>query len=122
MIVRKFEFGKSALPLLAAAALTVALVVVGCTAGLNSSSLATVASTSRTLVPVSITAPPGDQVVAASLTINSVVLTDSSGATASVLSAPFTFEAAHLDAIQEPLFTPSIPEDTYVSVTITYSN
>lgn len=121
MNMRKLEIGKSALPLLAVAALTVAMVAVGCTAGLNSA-LTTVTSTSTALVPVSITDAPGDQVVAASLTINSVVLTDSKGATASVLSAPFTFEAAHLDAIQEPLFTPSIPEDTYVSVTLTYSN
>jgi hypothetical protein len=121
MIMRKLAIGKSALPLLAVAALTVALVVVGCTAGLNSA-LTTVTSTSTALVPVSITDAPGDQVVAASLTINSVVLTDSKGATASVLSAPFTFEAAHLDAVQEPLLSPSIPEDTYVSVTLTYSN
>ena len=121
MNMRKLEIGKSALPLLAVVALTVALVVVGCTAGLNSA-LTTVTSTSTALVPVSITDAPSDQVVAASLTINSVVLTDSKGATASILPAPFTFEAAHLDAIQEPLFTPSIPEDTYVSVTLTYSN
>lgn len=121
MIMRKLKIGNTAFPVLAAVALTVALVVVGCTAGLNSA-LTTVTSTSSALVPVSITDAPGDQVVAASLTINSVVLTDSKGATASVLTAPFTFEAAHLDAVQEPLFSPSIPEDTYVSVTLTYSN
>jgi hypothetical protein len=122
MIVRKLKTGKLMLPLLAAAALTAALIAVGCTAGLGSSAGTTVASTSKTLVPVSLTDAPSDQVLAASLTINSVVLTDSSGATASVLSAPFTFEAAHLDAVQEPLLTPSIPEDTYASVTLTYSN
>lgn len=64
MNMRKLEIGKSALPLLAVAALTVALVVVGCTAGLNSA-LTTVTSTSTALVPVSITDAPGDQVVAA---------------------------------------------------------
>ena len=75
-----------------------------------------------TLVPVTITDAPSDQVLAASLTLNSVVLTNSSGKTTSILTAPLTFEAAHLDAVQEPLFTPSIPEDSYTSVALTYSN
>lgn len=73
-------------------------------------------------MPVTITDAPSDQVVAASLTLNSIVLTDSANKTTSILSAPLTFEAAHLDAVQEPLFTPSIPEDTYTSVALTYSN
>jgi hypothetical protein len=75
-----------------------------------------------TSIPVSITDAPSDQVVAASLTLNSVVLTDQKDQTASILSAPLTFEAAHLDAVQEPVFTPAIPQDTYTSVTVTYSN
>ena len=79
-------------------------------------------TSATTSVPVSITDAPGDQVVAASLTLNSVVLTDQKNQTSSILSAPLTFEAAHLDAVQEPLFTPAIPQDTYTSVTITYSS
>lgn len=96
-----------------------ALIVAGCTAGLST---ATTVATAAAAVPVSITDAPSDQVVAAGLTLNSIVLTDSSGKTASILTAPITFEAAHLDAVQEPLFTPAIPEDTYTSVALTYSN
>lgn len=73
-------------------------------------------------IPVSITDAPSDQVVAASLTLNSIVLTTSSGTAVNLLSAPLTFEAAHLDAVQEPLFTPAVPQNTYTSVSLTYSN
>jgi hypothetical protein len=99
--------------------ITVGTIVAGCTAAVDTAS--TIAAV-RTAVPVSITDAPSDQVVAASLTLNSIVLTDASEKTASLLAAPLTFEATHLDAVQEPLFTPAIPEDTYTSVALTYSN
>jgi len=100
---------------------TAALIVAGCTAANQAS---TVISTGPpvTLMPVSITDAPSDQVVAASLTLDSVVLTDQKGLTTSILSAPLTFEAAHLDAVQEPLLTQGLAVDTYTSVTLTYSN
>jgi hypothetical protein len=100
---------------------TAALIVAGCS-GSNAATNNILMSVSPVIVPVSITDAPGDQVVAASLTLNSVVLTDQKSQTASILTAPLTFEAAHLDAVQEPLFTPAIPVDTYTSVTLTYSN
>jgi hypothetical protein len=102
--------------------ITAALIVTGCTAASNFVSNVTTIGASTTSIPVSITDAPGDQVVAASLTLNSVVLTDQKNQTASILAAPFTFEAAHLDAVQEPVFTPAIPQDTYTSVTFTYSS
>ncbi len=98
---------------------TTGLVIAGCS---STGTIANNITAATTAVPVTITDAPSDQVVAASLTLTSIVLTDSSGKTASILSAPFTFEAAHLDAVQEPLFTPAIPEDTYKSVLLTYSN
>ena len=101
--------------------ITAALIVTGCTAASNFISDLTGSGASTTYVPVSITDAPGDQVVAASLTLNSVVLTNQKGQASSILSAPLTFEAAHLDAVQEPLLTPAIPQDTYTSVTVTYS-
>lgn len=100
-----------------------ALIVAGCTAA--NTELADSTShinTVATPAPISITDAPADQVVAASLTLNSMVLTDSNGATTSLLSSPVTFEATHLDAVQEPLFTPTIPEDNYTSISFTYSN
>ena len=107
---------------MAAVLITAALIVAGCTAANNFVSNVSTVGTNTTSVPVSITDAPGDQVVAAGLTLNSVVLTDQKNQTSSILSAPLTFEAAHLDAVQEPLFTPAIPQDTYTSVTLTYSN
>ncbi len=105
-----------------AALITAALIVAGCTAANNLTNVGTTINSTAVTVPVTITDAPSDQVVAASLTLNTVVLTDSKGQTASILTAPLTFEATHLDAVQEPLFTPSIPEDTYTSVALTYSN
>jgi hypothetical protein len=99
-----------------------ALILAGCSVSSTIANNIVTQGTASTAVPVSITDAPGDQVIAASLTLNSIVLTDSNKNTVSILSAPFTFEAAHLDAVQEPLFTPSIPEDTYGSVALTYSN
>lgn len=98
-----------------------ALILIGC-ATFSATPGTTVATAVKSAVPISITDAPSDQVIAASLTLNSVVLTDAKGATASLLTSPLTFEAAHLDAVQEPLFTPAVPEDTYVSITLTYSN
>jgi len=96
------------------------LIMAGCSS--ISQITSTITSSPTVSVPVSITDAPGDQVLAASLTLNSIVLTDSSGKTASILPSPLTFEAAHLDAVQEPLFTPAVPEDTYTSAQLTYSN
>lgn len=96
------------------------LMLAGCSASTIANNVTTSATT--TAMPVSITDAPSDQVLAASLTLNSIVLTNSTGKTTSILNSPLTFEAAHLDAVQEPLFTPSVPEDTYTSVLLTYSN
>jgi hypothetical protein len=73
-------------------------------------------------VPVMITDAPSDQLVAFSLTLNSIVLTDSAGKTTSVLSTPTTVEICHLNGIQAPLVTANIPQDTYASALITFSN
>lgn len=94
------------------------LIAVGCSS-INTNA---VTNSVKALVPISITDAPSDEVIATSLTLNSVVLTDTSGKTASLLTSPLTFEATHLDAVQEPLFTPAVPEDTYASVMLQYSN
>jgi len=116
----KTAFSTGMVAAIAAALVTVLFIVAGCSG--SKSTLVSTMSVSPVMVPVSITDAPGDQVVAASLTLDSVVLTDTKGTTTSILAAPLTFEAAHLDAVQEPLFTPAIPVDTYSSVALTYSN
>lgn len=98
-----------------------AWILVGCSM-VTTTPNTTVTNAVQASVPISITDAPSGQVIAATLTLNSVVLTDAKGATASLLTSPLTFEATHLDAVQEPLFTPAVPEDTYSSVTLTYSN
>jgi hypothetical protein len=106
---------------LAGALFALGLLIAGCTSSLAPTA-STVTSLRTTVVPVSVTDAPADPVLALKLTINSIVLTDSSGKTASLLSSPAAFEAVHMDAVQEPFFTPPIPQDTYTSVTISYSN
>ena len=98
-----------------------ALIPIGCSM-VTTTPGTTVSNAVKASVPISITDAPSNQVIAASLTLNSVVLKDTKGATASLLTSPLTFEATHLDAVQEPLFTPAVPEDTYSSVTLSYSD
>ena len=73
-------------------------------------------------VPVLITDAPSDQLVAFTLTLNSIVLTDSAGKTTSLLATPTTIEICHLNGVQAALVTAKIPQDTYVAAAITYSN
>jgi hypothetical protein len=106
----------------AAVLAAVALVAAGCSAA-NSllNSVTSNPQVATTAVPMSITDAPSDQILGASLTLNSIVLNTANGST-SLISSPLTFEATHLDAVQEPLFTPAIPQATYTGVTLTYSN
>ena len=98
-----------------------AALVTGCSSGVSSSTGTNINSPAVS-VPVLITDAPSDQLVAFTLTLNSITLTDTAGKTASVLSSPTTIEICHLNGIQAPLVTASIPEDTYVSATITFSS
>jgi hypothetical protein len=98
-------------------------------AGLLSSCSSAVAPNNTTTVnaqtatvPVLITDAPSDQLAAFTLTLNSITLTDSAGKTASILSTPTTIEICHLNGIQAPLVTASIPEDTYATATIAFSS
>jgi hypothetical protein len=102
-----------------ASALAVAgLALSGCSTG--SSSTAISPNVATTATQTLITDAPADQVLALSLKVDSIVLTDAAGATASILNAPVPIEVSHLDAVQEPLLPPlAIPQDTYVSATIT---
>ena len=92
-----------------------------CSNSISPSDITNVGTAAAT-VPVLITDAPSDQLVAFTLTLNSITLTDTAGKTASVLGSPTTIEICHLNGIQAPLVTASIPEDTYVSATITFSS
>jgi hypothetical protein len=122
------KISKKGVLALAASLLVLGLVIAGC----SNSSLSmnpstqnnTISNSNTSTSPVGITDAVNNQVLATSLTLNSIILTDNMGkVTTNLLAAgPITFEAAHLDAVQEPIFSPAVPEDTYVSVSLTYSN
>jgi hypothetical protein len=121
------KFSNKGVLAIAASLLTLGLVIAGCTGPNTNSSNNTsnlITNTTTSVSPTTVTDAVNDQVLATSLTLNSIILTDNTGkVTSNLLAAgPITIEAAHLDAIQEPLFSPAIPEDTYVSVTLTYTN
>jgi hypothetical protein len=105
----------------AAGLLLAAALVTGCSTAVTSST-GTNINSPAVAVPVLITDAPSDQLVAFILTLNSITLTDTAGKTASVLGTPTTIEICHLNGIQAPLVTANIPQDTYVSAAITFSN
>jgi hypothetical protein len=104
-----------------AASLTLAALLAGC-ASTSSPGAGTNINSTPLAVPVLITDAPSDQLVAFSLTLNSIILTDTAGKTASILPSPTTVEICHLNGIQQALLTASIPSDTYASAAITFSN
>jgi hypothetical protein len=106
---------------LAASFATAASLILGCSGNVSSVSTTGIAGTAVS-VPVMITDAPSDQLVAFTLTLNSIVLTNSAGKTVSILATPTTIEVCHLNGVQEALITASIPQDTYVSAAFTYSN
>jgi hypothetical protein len=108
----------------AAAGLGVAAgLIAGCSTAVSpGSSAATNIAAPAVSVPVLITDAPSDQLVAFSLTLNSIILTDSAGQTASILPTATTIEVCHLNGVQAPLVTASIPQDTYTSATIAFSS
>ncbi|MGO9316204.1 MAG: hypothetical protein ACLPXT_12685 [Terracidiphilus sp.] len=120
------KLSKNGVLAFAASLFVVGMAIAGCTSSVTSSISTSnlIPNTNTSTTPVTVTDAPSDQILAASLTLNSMILTDSTGkVTTNLLPATgITFEATHLDAVQEPLFSPAIPEDTYVSVTLTYSS
>ena len=99
-----------------------AALVTGCSTAVSPSVGTGSINSPAVAVPVLITDAPSDQLVAFTLTLNSITLTDTAGKTASVLSSPTTIEICHLNGIQAPLVTANIPEDTYVSATVAFSS
>ncbi|MES2392675.1 MAG: DUF5666 domain-containing protein [Acidobacteriota bacterium] len=107
----------------AGALLAAVVAMTGCGNNLFTNGGSTITSAATTVTQTMITDAPSDQVLALSLTVDSVVLTDSAGNSISVLSKPVTIEASHLNAIKEPFLPPiKLPQDTYVSATITVAN
>lgn len=65
---------------------------------------------------------PADRVISFQMTVNSVALTDSSGNTVTVMSAPTSLEFTHLAGTMQPMMVGNIPQDTYTRATISVSS
>jgi hypothetical protein len=120
------NFSKKGILAFAASILILGVAITGCTSSMTNTSSTSnlIPNVNTTTSPTRITDAPSDQILAVSLTLNSLILTDSTGKVTTNLlpAAGITFEATHLDAVQEPLFSPAIPQDTYVSATLIYSS
>jgi hypothetical protein len=74
----------------------------------------------NTTVVVLASSTANDQLVEFPLTLNSLTLTNQSGKTVTLFSAPISAEFIHLNGNLEPLTTVSIPQDIYTSASAAY--
>ncbi|MHB1700419.1 MAG: DUF5666 domain-containing protein [Acidobacteriaceae bacterium] len=105
--------------LVVASALSAALLA-GCSGATPSSVVSPMVK--ATNVPVLLTDSPSTQLLSFELTVSSITLTNTAGKTFTVLSKPARIEATHLNGVSEPLLTLALPQDTYTSAAIGYSN
>lgn len=102
------------------ALMALAVVVAGCGGGGGGGSVSK--GTQGAVIQITVGDGPADQLVSLQITINSIVLTSSTGATVTVLSTPTTIEAAHLAATSQLLASfNNLPPGTYTKADITVS-
>jgi hypothetical protein len=102
----------------ASASLSFALLA-GCGATANMTAAHSTVSSEGTSVTVLATSTANDRLSAFNVQVSSVTLTSQSGKTVSLISSPVNPEFIHLNGIEEPLATVSVPQDTYTSATVT---
>lgn len=73
-------------------------------------------------VQVNLGDAPADRLLAVGLTVDSVVLTNSNGASVPVMTAPRPVELMHLMATVAPLALAGVPQGTYSGATMTFGN
>lgn len=101
------------------ALLTLLLAFSACGAGSKTQTPVTPpAPASTTNLQVNIGDSPSDQLVAVAVTMNSMILTSSSGSTVNVVSAPTPLEMIGLMGTMQPLAMISIPQGTYSNATM----
>lgn len=76
----------------------------------------------ETDMQVNVSDAPSDQLLSFQLTINSIVLTSSTGTTAGVLPAAATVEVTHLQATAQPVSQVAVAPGTYTGATVSFSN
>jgi hypothetical protein len=85
-----------------------------------SSPAVTPGTASTTLI--SIGDAPADNIISFEITLNSVTLSDSTGANLTVLNNPFRIELTHLSGTFVPVAAFEVPQGTYTKLTATFSN
>jgi len=90
------------------------------TAGCGSGSGTRTSFSGNTTAVVLASSTANDQLVQFPLTLNSLTLTNQSGKTVTLFSAPVSAEFIHLNGNLEPLTTVSIPQDIYTSASAAY--
>jgi len=73
-------------------------------------------------IQVSLSDAPADQLLSFQFTLNSIVLTSTSGSTVGVLPTATTVEISHLQATAQPVSQLTVPQGTYTSGTASISN
>lgn len=119
------------LPRIAAGSLLLAggLFFIGCSSGRSTTGAASGGGTASTPTPTPGAAPvqvgigdaPSDWVMAFGMTVNSIMLTNSTGGTVSVMPTATPTEVMQLMATVQPVSSTSVPQGTYTQAQVTMS-
>lgn len=123
-LISLFAFRHGATLLSRVVGLTVisaAILLAGCGAGTSPTPLPPVQAGS-TSVSVMLSSTSNGQFSAFPMTLNSIALTNNSGKAVDLLTTPQMVEFSHLNATVGPLVTVTVPQGTYTSATVMYSN
>ena len=110
------------------AALTLTTVLAACGGGYGGAAMqttsptGTVTSGATSTTVITLGDSPSDRIVSFEITVNSVVLTDTSGNNVTALSAPVRVELTRLAGTFAPLSAVSVPQGTYTKATFVVSN
>ncbi len=98
------------------------LLLFGCGGGTSSSLRSPNPQPSTTALQVNIGDGPSDQLVAVSMTIGSMTLSNTAGGSVPVVSSPTTVEMMHRMGTTEPISLRSVAQGTYSGATMTISS
>ena len=107
-----------------AAASLGAILLGGCGASprISSTQAQTPSANKSTSVTVLATSTANDRLSAFNVQITGITLTNDAGKTISLLNSPVSPEFIHLNGIEEPLVTVTVPQGVYTSATVTVSS
>jgi hypothetical protein len=98
------------------------LLLFGCGGGTSSSSQNSNPQTSTTALQVNIGDGPSDRLIAVSMTIGSMILSNNADGSVTVVSSPTTLEMMHRMGTVEPISLMAVAQGTYSGATLTISS